>query len=60
MSKISYNINLTVSKIMGIIIICGGLGVGYIDNNNMTEAIALVGIGAGMITTKTIMQKWDD
>ncbi len=55
MNKIAYNINLTFSKIMGGLLIIGGVALGfYLESESV--AISLVGVGATLITVKTIVQ----
>jgi len=55
MKEITYNINFTISKIMGIVIILGGLALGfYLKNDSI--AITLVTVGGGLIGLKTVIQ----
>jgi len=54
-NDITYNFNFTISKIMGIFIIIGGLVLGF-TTKDISAVVALVTIGSGMITIKTLVE----
>lgn len=52
---IKYNFNFTISKATGIILILGGIALGFYLKSE-SVAISLVGFGSALITVKTITQ----
>ena len=53
-NSVIFNLKFTISKLMGIFIILGGLALGFYNKDN-SVAITLVTVGAGLITVKTIV-----
>jgi hypothetical protein len=52
---IKYNFNFTISKATGIVLIFGGIALGFYLKSE-SVAISLVGFGSALITVKTITQ----
>lgn len=54
-TNIEFNLDFTISKITGILIALGGIALGFYLKSE-TAAVTITGIGAAMITAKTIVQ----
>jgi len=55
-NEITYKFHFTISKIMGIFIILGGISLGFYTKDN-SVAVTLTTVGAGLLATKNLFQK---
>ena len=57
-NSITYNFKFTISKVAGIIIIFGGIALGFYLKSE-SVAVTLVTVGAGLIAVKTVTSRKD-
>ena len=55
-NSMTFNLDFTLSKIMGTLIVLGGVALGFYLKSE-SVAISLIGIGSAMITVKTLVQQ---